>query len=130
MSNPATNANGGAIHLYDQVTIRGLCTGVTGTAPGSTNPVQVTTNLGQVFTAEAGDCTAPQRTPDVNHLGCTTDAGKAFGDPDVYNDQVSLTGVVESIVNGPWGQTGVLTVKLDFSGLVVTVYSGDVVSHG
>jgi hypothetical protein len=130
MSNPATNLNGGAIHLYDQVTILGLCTGVTGSTPNSTNPIQVTTNLGQVFTAEAGDCTAMERTPDANHLGRTTDGGTAFGDPDAYTDQVSLTGVIQTIVNGPWGINGTITVKLDFSGLVVTVYSGDVVSHG
>jgi hypothetical protein len=130
MSNPATGAQGQALHLYDQVTIRGLCTGVTGSAPNSTNPVQVTTNLGAVFSALAGDCTAAERAPDATHLGRTTDGGTAFGDPDAYTDQVSLTGVIQTITNGPWGQNGTVTVKLDSSGLTVTVYSGDLVSHG
>jgi|SRR5271170_1150656 len=129
MSNAATNVNGGALHVGDQVTIQGLCTSVTGTTNGVGITVGVTTVLGKVISCQAGDCQSKEEQPIAPYYGRTTD-GTAFGAPNAYGNHVNINGVVVSILNGPWGQNGTLIVKTDFSGTLVTVYSGDVVSHG
>jgi hypothetical protein len=131
MSNPATNVQGQALHVGDQVTILGLCTSVTGVSNGPGITVQVTTPLGKVISLQAGDCNAQKQPYTAPYYGRTTNsAAAAFGAPDAYDNTVSINGVVVSILNGPWGQNGTVIVKTDYSGTLVTVYSGDIVSHG
>lgn len=127
---PATNTNGQTVHAFDQVTIQGLCTGVTGTNKGVGITVQVTTIMGDTVSVQAGDCKCVDNGANTSRLGRTTDTGNFFGSIDAYDDVVTINGVVQSITNGPWGSTGQLVVKTDFSGTVITVSSGSVVSHG
>lgn len=87
--------------------------------------VTFTTTLGDVFTCLAGDISSSDQTPNSGNPGRTTFAGKAFG----ANQQVTAMGIVQSVTNGPWSMTGVVTVKLNFSGLVVTVSSGALVTN-
>jgi hypothetical protein len=126
MSNPATNMNGGLVKVGDQVTIHGACTTITETTPNVNDHVTFTTTLGDVVSVLAGGLRASDQQPIVPYYGRTTDAGKAFQ----ASDAAVIDGVVQSVTPGPWGFTGVLTVKTDFSGALITVSSGSVDSHG
>jgi hypothetical protein len=125
MSNPATDATGGSqVFIGDTATILGACTSISGN-PGVNDSVTFTTTLGDVFTCLAGDISSSDQPPNSGNPGRTTFAGKAFG----ANQQVTAMGIVQSVTNGPWSMTGVVTVKLNFSGLVVTVSSGALVTN-
>jgi hypothetical protein len=125
MSNPATDATGGSqVFIGDTATILGACTSISGN-PGVNDSVTFTTTLGDVFTCLAGDISSSDQTTNAGNPGRTTFAGKAFG----ANQQVTAMGIVQSVTNGPWSMSGVVTVKLNFSGLVVTVSSGALVTN-
>jgi hypothetical protein len=125
MSNPATDATGGSqVFIGDTATILGACTSISGN-PGVNDSVTFTTTLGDVFTCLAGDISSSDQPPNSGNPGRTTFAGKAFG----ANQQVTAMGIAQSVTNGPWSMTGVVTVKLNFSGLVVTVSSGALVTN-
>ena len=125
MSNPATDATGGSqVFIGDTATILGACTSISGN-PGVNDSVTFTTTLGDVFTCLAGDISSSDQTPNSSNVGRTTFAGKAFG----AGQQVTAMGIVTSVTPSPWSMTGVVTVKLNFSGLVVTVSSGALVTN-
>ena len=126
MSNPATNCNGKLVNVADQVTIHGACTGITGTSPSVNEAVQFTTILNDIVNVQSGDLRTRDHQPIAPNYGRTTDAGKAYGAADV----AQIDGVIQSVTAGPWGFTGVLVVKTDFSGTLITVASGSVASHG
>lgn len=126
MSNPATNMNGKAVTVGDQVTIHGACATITGTAPSVLDTITYNTILGDTFTCEAGDLSASDHPPIAPYYGRTTVQGKAYQ----ASNHATASGIVQTVTPGPWGFTGVLTVKLDFSGTIVTVSSGSVDSHG
>jgi hypothetical protein len=126
MSNAAVNMNGGLVQLYDQVTVHGSCTSISGTSPSVKETVTFTTPLGDVVTVQSGDLRTRDHQPIPPYYGRTTDAGKAYQ----AVDEAVIDGVVTGIVNGPWGITGQLTVLTDFSGTSIVVSSGSVDSHG
>jgi hypothetical protein len=125
MSNPATDSTGGTrVFVGDTATILGAVTAISGN-PGVNDTVTFTTPLGDVFTCLAGDLSGSDHTPDATHPGRTTFSGKAVA----AGDQVTALGIVQTVTTGPWSATGVLTVLLNFSGLVVTVSSGATVTN-
>jgi hypothetical protein len=126
MANVPTNMNGKVVNIGDQVTIHGACATIPETTPSVNDSITFNTILGDTFTCLAGDLSASDHPPIAPYYGRTTVQGKAFQ----ASDHATASGVVQTVTPGPWGFTGVLTVKLDFSGDVVTVSSGSVDSHG
>jgi|ERR1039458_2111232 hypothetical protein len=126
MSQSATNMNGRMIIPGDQCTIHGACTSITGTSPSVKEAVTFTSLFGDLVTVQAGDLQTAEHQPIAPYYGRTT----THGDPFKAADEATINGVVQSVTNGPWGFTGVLTVLTDFSGTLITVCSGSVDSHG
>ena len=125
MSNPATNMNGRLVSVGDQVTIHGNCNSITGTAPSVNETVTFNTPY-ETVTVKSGDLNTRDHQPIAPYYGRTPVAGKAYQ----ATDEATINGVVTAVTNGPWGFTGQLTVKTDFSGTSITVSSGAVDSHG
>ncbi len=126
MSNPATNYQGGTLHVADQVTIHGLCSAIASTNPSVNDSVTFTSILGDVVTTIAGDLSTPDGPYIAPYYGRGTASGNAFQ----ATDQATINGVVQTITNGPMGYNGTITVKADFSGNIITVLSGSVDSRG
>lgn len=126
MSNPASNMNGKLVAAGDQVTIHGSCTSITGTAPSVTETVTFTSLLGDLVTVQAGDLKAPDGPVVSPYYGRSTTQGFAYQ----ATDPAQINGQVLSVTDGPWGFTGVLSVKTFFSGTTISVFSGSVDSHG
>jgi len=127
MSNPATNRNGLAVLVGDQVTILGAVTVIAGSGVGrpsgttnATDTATVMTILGDTLSVQAGDCKAVDDQPVNNNARSTN------GFPFAVNDQVTVNGVMQSVTAGPMGFSGTLTVTTDFSGTLITVLSGTV----
>jgi hypothetical protein len=123
MSNPAVDIDGDLVFVGQQATIHGAVTVVTGS--GVSAAVTVVTILGDTFTCLAGDIDTPDDQQTPANPGRTND-GNAFA----TFDQVTVNGVITSVTNGPWGITGQVTIKTDFSGTSVTVSSGTVQANG
>lgn len=124
MSNPALDYNGSPVFIGDTATILGACTGLAG-PPGVNDAVTFTTPLGDVFSCLAGDISSKDHPQTTAYPACTTFAGKSF----TTADYVTAMGIVTGVTPGPWSMTGVCTVKLNFSGDVVTVSSGTLVTN-
>ena len=124
MSNPSNDYSGSPVFVGDTCTILGAVTSISGN-PGVNASVTFTTPLGDVFTCLAGDLSSADHTKDAAHPGRTTFSGKAVA----AGDQVTALGVVTGVTPGPWSMTGVVNVKLNFSGNIVTVSSGAIVTN-
>ena len=121
--NAATDLDGDLIIVGQQATIHGAVTVVTGS--GVNAVVTVVTSLGDTVQCKAGDIDTPEDPQTASNPGRTAD-GNAF----ILFDQVTIEGMVTAVTAGPWGFTGQVTVKADFSGLLVTVSSGSVQVNG
>lgn len=126
MSNHATDYSGNSqVFVGDTATILGAVTSISGTAVSVNDSVTCTTLLGDVFTCLAGDLsTAGQPAVAPPYYGVTT-----FNDRFQAGDRMVALGVITSVLAGPWSMTGTVTVKLNFSGTVVTVSSGSCVTN-
>jgi hypothetical protein len=123
MSNPAVDLDGDLITVGLQATIHGAVTVVTGS--GVLAAVTVVTTLGDTITCQAGDLSSPDDQQISANPGRTS-GGNAFA----LFDPVTVNGVVTAVTNGPWGTTGQVTIKTDFSGTSVTVASGTLNTNG
>src|ERR1700693_2127467 len=118
--NAATDIDGDLVLVGQQATIHGAVTADSASPGfGVNSSVTVVTILGDTFTCKAGDLDTPDDPQIPANPGRTAD-GNAFA----LFDQVTVEGQVTAVTNGPWGITGQVTVKTDFSGTSVTVASG------
>ena len=124
MSNTALDYSGSPIFAGDTCTVLGACTSLSGN-PGVNDSVTFTTPLGDVFTCLAGDLSTSDHIINTNYPGRTTFSGKSF----TTGNYATALGIVQTVANGPWSMTGVVTVKLNFSGDVVTISSGACVAN-
>ncbi len=123
MSNPAVDLDNDLILVGQQATIHGAVTAVSGSGVNAT--CTVVTTLGDTITCRGGDLDSPDDQQIAANPGRTAD-GNAFA----TFDPVVVNGIVTAVTAGPWGITGQVTVKCDFSGLSVTVSSGTVQVNG
>ena len=113
----AFNQDGKVVTINDYVTITGLVVSFTGS--GGTALVVVETSLTiATFTAQANDMNAVQHSADAAHAA-TSISGKNFG---AAGDLVSVLGNVTAISGS--GNTALLTVTLETSGLSIIVPAG------
>lgn len=115
---------GVAVNVGDQVSIMGSVISTSGNA-AHTQTVLVQELFGvYTFTIQGADSTAVQH-PSATGRPAMSHDGKLYG---VAGDSISSHGVVTAVTGS--GASAKLTVKLDFSGLVVTVSAGSCHCNG
>ena len=107
------------VNVGDQVSIMGGVVSVTGSAPSTASVVVAEISDGAQFTCQANDCTSVQHT---SGEAMSMD-GKLF----TTGNRVTVNGLVKTVTGT--GLAAQLSVKLDHSGLVVTVSAGSVHSN-
>lgn len=114
-----TSRNNFQVNVGDQVSILGAVFSITGSAPSTASVVVNVQNEGGQFTCHANDCTAAQGTTGA----AMSMNGKLF----TTGDRVSVNGQVTA-VSGT-GLSATITVKLDNSGLSVSVLASTLQSN-
>jgi hypothetical protein len=113
----ALSRNGNLVNVGDQVTIMGSAVSVTGAAPSTAAVVIAEAYDGNLFTAQANDCSVPTQAPNTAYMGAGVGASNFNA-----GSQVNVNGKVTAISGS--GQSAQLTVTLDVSQLSITCTAG------